>query len=184
MRFSPVNVVGAQVIDPEPHIDARGRFFRAWCQREFADHGIQFDPVQANIAVSAAKGTIRGLHYQVAPALEAKLVRCLAGEIFDVAVDLRPQSPTFRAWYGTYLSAENARMLFIPEGCAHGCLSMQDNTVIHYMASAVYTPQAARGVRYDDAAIGIEWPAPVTTLSDQDRNWPALRADLITEELS
>jgi dTDP-4-dehydrorhamnose 3,5-epimerase len=172
MRFTECDVIGARVIDPSPHTDARGRFFRAWCQREFIDNGIDFTPVQANMAVSTRKGTMRGLHYQVPPAPEAKLVRCTAGEIFDVVVDLRPQSATYLRWFGTYLSAANGRMLFVPEGCAHGCVSMQDDTEIYYLTSAFYTPQAARGIRYDDPAIGITWPVPITMVSEQDQNWP------------
>jgi dTDP-4-dehydrorhamnose 3,5-epimerase len=172
MKFQESEVAGAWVIDPSPHEDARGRFMRAWCRQEFADHGIDFTPVQANMGFSIHRGTIRGLHYQVAPALEAKLVRCTSGAIFDVVVDLRPGSPTYRAWYGAILTAENGRMLYVPEGCAHGCQSTADGTEIYYMTSAVYSPKDARGARYDDPAFGIRWPLPVTSISDQDRNWP------------
>jgi len=172
MNFRDCSVIGAWVIDPTPHEDARGRFMRAWCQREFAEHAIDFTPVQANMGFSARKGTIRGLHYQVAPALEAKLVRCIRGAVFDVVVDLRPASPTYRSWYGSCLSAENGRMLYVPEGCAHGCQSTEHNTEIYYMASAFYSPDEARGVRYDDPAFGIRWPLPVSSISDQDRSWP------------
>jgi dTDP-4-dehydrorhamnose 3,5-epimerase len=172
MNFSECSVVGARVIEPTPHEDARGRFMRAWCRREFAEHAIDFIPVQANMGFSARKGTIRGLHYQVAPALEAKLVRCTRGAVFDVVVDLRPTSPTYRFWYGSCLSADNGRMLYVPEGCAHGCQSTEDNAEIYYMASAFYSPDDARGIRYDDPAFGIRWPLPVSCISDQDRGWP------------
>jgi dTDP-4-dehydrorhamnose 3,5-epimerase len=145
---------------------------RAWCRREFAEHAIDFTPLQANMGFSVSKGTIRGLHYQVAPALEAKLVRCTRGAIFDVVVDLRPASPTYRSWYGTCLSADNGRMLYVPEGCAHGCQSTEDNTEIHYMTSAFYSAKEVRGVRYDDPAFGIRWPLLVSSISDQDRSWP------------
>lgn len=147
---------------------------RAWCQREFTDHSIDFIPVQANMGLSVLKGTIRGLHYQIAPALEAKLVRCTRGEIFDVVVDVRPTSPTYGSWYGLYLSAENARMLYVPEGCAHGCQSVEDNTEIFYMASAFYSPKAVRGVRFDDPMLRITWPLLPSVVSDQDRSWPLL----------
>jgi dTDP-4-dehydrorhamnose 3,5-epimerase len=174
MRFEECDVLGARVIEPTPHQDHRGRFLRAWCQREFADHTIDFTPVQANMGFSTLKGTIRGLHYQLAPALEAKLVRCTRGEVFDVVVDLRPTSPTYRSWYGTFLSAENARMLYVPEGCAHGCQAMKDDTEIYYIASAFYSPSDARGVRYDDPELDIQWPLPVSAISEQDRSWPWL----------
>jgi dTDP-4-dehydrorhamnose 3,5-epimerase len=155
---------------------------RAWCLEEFAEHGIDFRPLQANMGLSAKVGTVRGLHYQVAPALEAKLVRCTQGSIFDVVVDLRPQSQSFMKWYGTDLSADNGSMLYIPEGCAHGCVSLVDGSEIYYLTSAAYAPDCARGVRFDDPAIGIEWPVPVTVISDQDRSWALInRAKAIGE---
>src|SRR5262245_28349413 len=172
MKFHECDVFGARVIDPTPHEDFRGRFMRAWCRKEFSDAGIDFVPLQANMARSLQRGTMRGLHFQVAPALEAKLVRCTAGEIFDVVVDLRPDSPTYCKWFGTYLNADNGRMLYVPEACAHGCVSMRDGTEFHYMASAYFAPGEARGLRYDDPAFGIDWPVPVTTVSEQDRSWP------------
>lgn len=174
MKFLQCDVAGARVVEPTPHQDARGRFMRAWCQREFADAGIEFEPLQANMGLSVHSGTIRGLHYQVSPALEAKLVRCTRGSLFDVVVDLRPESPTYRCWYGIDLSADNGRMLYVPEGCAHGCQSTTDDTEILYMTSAFYAPDAVRGVRYDDGAFGIRWPMPVTVVSEQDRNWPLM----------
>jgi dTDP-4-dehydrorhamnose 3,5-epimerase len=177
MKFIECGLPGAWLIAPEPREDERGRFMRAWCQREFIDHGIEFTPVQANMSLSNLRGTIRGMHFQVAPALEAKLVRCTRGAIFDVVVDLRPTSPMFRSWYGTDLSAENGHMLFVPEGCAHGCQSIEDKTELHYLTSAFYSPNHVRGLRYDDPAIGIHWPLQVSAVSDQDRNWPFLESD-------
>ena len=174
MVFHPCGIQGAWVIDPTPHVDQRGRFLRAWCQDEFEEHGIDFTPVQANMGLSVLKGTIRGLHYQTEPALEAKLVRCTRGAIFDVVVDMRPASATYRAWYGALLSADNGRMLLVPEGCAHGCQATEDLSEMHYMASAVYSPNDVRGLRYDDPAIGIAWPLEVSAVSDQDRSWPHL----------
>lgn len=123
---------------------------------------------------SIQRGTIRGLHYQTEPALEAKLVRCTRGAIFDVVVDLRPESPAYRSWYGNYLSADNGRMLFVPEGCAHGCQATEEASEFHYLTSAFYSADDSRGLRYDDPAIGIAWPLEVTAISEQDRNWPLL----------
>ncbi len=148
---------------------------RAWCTQEFEQNEIIFTPLQANIGFSHTRGTIRGMHYQTSPADEAKLVRCTRGSMFDVVLDLRPDSPTYRSWYGTTLSAENGQMLLIPEGCAHGCQSLEDDTEFFYMASAVYSPHHATGVRYDDTAFSIAWPLPVTLISDQDRNWPLVQ---------
>lgn len=164
------------MIEPEPHRDERGYFVRAWCRNEFAERGIDFSPVQANMGFSRRRGTIRGLHHQIAPALEAKLVRCTRGSVFDVLVDLRPASPTYRRWFGTQLSADNGCMLYVPEGCAHGCQSLQDDAEIYYLTSAAYAPNAARGVRFDDPAISIAWPLPPVAVSPQDRAWPLLGA--------
>jgi dTDP-4-dehydrorhamnose 3,5-epimerase len=172
MRFTETIIPGAKVIDPTPLTDHRGRFMRAWCTREFADQGLDFLPVQANMGFSIRKGTIRGMHFQEAPALEAKLVRCTRGSIFDVVLDLRPASPSYGQWYGTELSAENGRMLYLPELCAHGYQTLEDDSEMHYMASQFYTPQAARGVRYDDPAFDIRWPLVPTVVSEQDSNWP------------
>lgn len=172
MLFSDIGVAGAKLIGPDCHEDDRGRFFRAWCVREFAEHGIDFSPVQANIAYSRQKGTIRGMHYQEAPAVEAKLVRCTRGAIYDVVVDLRRESPTYGKWHAAELSAGNGRMLYVPEGCAHGCQTLESDTEIYYMTSQFYTPSAVRGVRFDDPAFGISWPLPVAAASEQDRCWP------------
>jgi dTDP-4-dehydrorhamnose 3,5-epimerase len=172
MKFAHCDIPGVWVIEPTPFVDDRGHFMRAWCQREFAENGIDFTPVQANVGFSLRKGTVRGLHYQVAPALEAKLVRCTLGSVFDVVVDLRPSSPTYRSWFGIHLSVGDGRMLYVPEGCAHGCQSTEDNTEIHYMTSAFYSPTEVRGVRFNDPALGIRWPLPAASVSEQDRNWP------------
>jgi len=172
MHFVDTEIAGAKLIDPSPHQDERGRFMRAWCLREFAEHGINFTPVQANMGFSVRKGTVRGMHFQTEPALEAKLVRCTRGAMFDVVLDLRSASPSYGKWFGTELTAENGRMLYLPEGCAHGYQTLEDGTEMHYMASEVYTPRAARGVRFDDPVFGIRWPLPATAVSEQDRNWP------------
>jgi dTDP-4-dehydrorhamnose 3,5-epimerase len=162
------------LIEPIAHEDARGRFFRAWCEREFIEHGISFRPVQANMGASRRKGTIRGLHYQTVPATEAKLTRCTRGAVFDVVVDHRPDSPTRGQWFGTELSADNGRMLYVPEHCAHGYQTLHDDSEIYYLTSAFYAPGSVRGLRFDDPAIGIRWPLPATAVSDQDRGWPLI----------
>jgi dTDP-4-dehydrorhamnose 3,5-epimerase len=167
MHFTETTISGAKVIDPSPHEDDRGRFMRAWCAWEFADHGIDFLPVQANMGFSFRKGTIRGMHLQKAPT---------RGSIFDVVLDLRPESPSFGKWYGTELSAENGRMLYVPECCAHGYQTLEEETEMYYMASQFYTPKAVQGVRYDDPAFNIRWPLTATVVSEQDRNWPLNRS--------
>ena len=175
-RFTETDVVGAWVIEPNPHKDDRGRFMRAWCAREFAGHGLDFVPVQANMGSSVRKGTVRGMHFQEVPALEAKLVRCTRGAIFDVALDLRLESPSYGKWCSAELSAENGRMLYVPERCAHGYQTLEERTEIYYMASGFYTPSSVRGVRFDDPAFNIQWPLVATVVSEQDRSWPLMRA--------
>jgi dTDP-4-dehydrorhamnose 3,5-epimerase len=172
MRFMETGIEGAKVIDPSPHEDDRGRFLRAWCTREFAEHAITFLPVQANLGFSKKRGTVRGMHLQETPAIEAKLVRCTRGAIFDVVLDLRPASPSYGKWYGVKLSAENSRMLYVPESCAHGYQTLEDCTEMYYMTSGFYTPSAVRGVRFDDPTVGIQWPLIATVVSEQDRHWP------------
>jgi dTDP-4-dehydrorhamnose 3,5-epimerase len=175
MRFMETDLIGAWVIDPDSHEDNRGRFMRAWCSREFAEHGLDFKPVQANMGFSIRKGTVRGMHFQEAPALEAKLVRCTRGSIFDVVLDLRRESPSYGKWYGAELSAENGRMLYIPEHCAHGYQTIEEDTEIYYMTSAFYTPSLVRGVRFDDPEFGIQWPLVATVVSEQDLKWPLVK---------
>jgi dTDP-4-dehydrorhamnose 3,5-epimerase len=183
MRFTQTTISGVWTIDPDFREDERGRFFRAWCSEEFAQYGISFAPVQANMGFSVQKGTLRGMHYQIDPAPEAKLVRCTRGAIFDVALDLRPDSQTFRQWIGIKLSAADGRMLLVPEGCAHGYQTLEDETEMHYMTSAVYTASAARVLRYDDPLFGIKWPLPATAVSKQDREWPLIAAHTATAEM-
>jgi len=172
MRFQETDIEHVWVVDPTPIEDERGRFMRAWCAREFSDYGIQFAPVQANMGLSLRRGTVRGMHFQIAPALEAKLVRCTKGSMFDVALDLRPESKTYGRWHAAELTESNGRMLFVPPGCAHGYQTLEDHTEMYYMTSALYSPDEARGVRFDDPAFGIEWPLEATVVSEQDRNWP------------
>ena len=176
VRFKECSVSGAWRIDPTPHLDERGRFMRAWCLREFTEHGIDFRPVQANMGSSIRKGTVRGMHFQAHPAEEAKLVRCTRGAIFAALVDLRPSSPTYRQWYGTELSDDNGRMLYVPELCAHGYQTLEDSSEMFYHTSAYYAPEAVRGLRFDDPTVGIAWPLPPLALSDQDMGWPVLES--------
>ncbi len=172
--FTETGIAGAWVIDPNPHEDERGRFMRVWCAREFAAHGLSFIPVQANMGFSVRKGTLRGMHFQESPALEAKLVRCTKGAIFDVVLDLRSGSPSYGKWYGVELSAENGRMLYIPQHCGHGYQTLVDGTEMYYMASELYNPSAVRGVRHDDPAFNIRWPLTPMVISERDRNWPSV----------
>lgn len=174
MHFTETPIAGAWTIDPAPHADHRGRFMRAWCTDELSAHGIEFTPVQANMGLSIEAGTVRGLHYQVAPHLEAKLVRCTRGSVFDMLVDLRPGSPTYGRWFGTELTADNARMLFVPPMCGHGYQTLEPNSEIYYLTSARYAPSAVRGLRFDDPTVAVRWPLPPAVVSDQDMKWPFL----------
>lgn len=180
MHFSETPIAGAVVIDPAPHHDDRGRFLRAWCAKEFAENGIQFTPLQANLGYSTHRGTVRGMHFQFVPALEAKLVRCTRGAIFDVVVDLRPASPSYGRWHGAELTEQNGRMLYVPELCAHGYQTLEDQVEMYYMASAYFNPAACRGVRFDDPQLGIAWPLPPVKVSEQDRAWPLLESLRLT----
>ncbi len=172
MLFKKTALNDAYIVDIQEISDERGFFARAWCQREFKKHGLTSNIAQANISFNRYKGTLRGLHYQLAPYEEAKLVRCTRGSIFDVMVDLRPASTTYGKWVGAELNAENHRMLLVPEGFAHGFQTLQDDTEVFYQVSEFYTPNAERGTRYDDPTFGITWPLEVSIISDKDASWP------------
>lgn len=172
MVFHSTDIDGAFEVELEPKGDDRGFFARMWCRDTFEQQGLVTDFVQANTAFSRQQGTLRGLHYQAAPHQEAKLVRCIQGAAFDVAVDVRPDSETFGAWAGVRLSQDNRRLFYVPEGCAHGYLTLTDDTELLYLVTAAYAPDAERGVRYDDPAFAIQWPADVQVLSEKDRSWP------------
>lgn len=175
MIFEETRIRGAFILEVKKIEDERGFFARTWCQKEFESRGLNPTTVQSNLSFNKKRGTLRGLHYQVAPSEEAKLVRCTRGAIFDVAVDLRPDSPTYLEWVGAELTAENRRMLYVPEGCAHGYQTLKDDTEVFYQVSQFYSPEAERGARWDDPAIGIEWRDIGTCLvSDKDKNWPLL----------
>ena len=172
MTFTPTAVEGAWLVDLDKRVDERGFFARAWCRDEFARQGLTPHLAQSNVAFTSAAATLRGLHYQVTPHQEAKLVRCTAGAIFDVLVDLRPDSPTFKRWLGVELTADNRRMLYVPEGCAHGYLTLRDNSETFYQVSAPYAQAAERGVRWNDPAFAIEWPMTPRIISAKDRELP------------
>lgn len=172
MIFTETTLKGAFVIDPEPTSDERGMFARVWCEKEFELHGLSPRWVQSSISVNRRKGTLRGMHYQAAPNQEVKLVRCTAGAIYDVIVDLRPTSPTYGQHVSLMLTADNHRSLYIPKQFAHGFLTLQDNSEISYHMSEFYAPASARGIRWDDPLLRIEWPEPVVIVSEKDQLWP------------
>ena len=171
MIFQATRIPGVFEIEMELHKDGRGSFARSWCQKEFEIHGLDSRVVQCNVSHNAMKGTLRGMHYQAVPFAEAKLVRCTAGEVYDVVLDLRDQSPTFCQWFGTTLSAENRRSVYIPEGCAHGFLTLQNDSEVFYQMSEFYHPEAGRGVRWNDPAFQIEWPEMPLVMSERDRTY-------------
>jgi dTDP-4-dehydrorhamnose 3,5-epimerase len=171
VKFAETAVQGARIVEINKISDDRGFFARVWCQDEFSRHGMITDWVQANVGRSVRAGTLRGMHYQRDPHPEAKLVRCTRGAVYDVALDLRPASPSYLRWVGVTLGADEHTMLFIPEGCAHGYQTLADDSEITYLASAPYDRDAATGVRYDDPAFGIKWPLPVEVISEQDARW-------------
>jgi dTDP-4-dehydrorhamnose 3,5-epimerase len=171
--FEETAIPGAFVLELEKREDERGFFARAWCAREFSEHGLSTDLSQSNVAHNRRRGTIRGLHYQRAPHEEAKLVRCTRGAIYDVVLDLRPGSPTYKRWAAFELTADNRRMLYIPEGCAHGYQTLTDGTETLYQVSEFYAPDCEGGVRWDDDAFAIAWPdADERLLSEKDATWP------------
>src|SRR5262245_60612405 len=175
MEFSETKLKGAFLISLKKIQDQRGFFARTWCSEEFGKHGLNPNVAQVNVAFNHTKGTLRGMHFQHPPHQEAKLIRCTRGRIYDVIVDLRPDSPTRGQWHGAELDAENHQMRYAPEGFAHGYQTLADNTEMYYMTSCPYAPSAAAGVPHDDPAFGIKWPLPVSLISDADRKWPLFK---------
>lgn len=174
MIFTQTSLPGAYFVDLDKREDDRGFFARAWCRREFAEQGLSTALVQCNLSFNERRGTLRGLHFQLPPHGEVKLVRCTRGSIYDVIVDLRPDSPTFKKWLAVELSAENRRMLYVPEGFAHGYQTLLDETETFYQVSAYYAAEAEGGVRWDDPAFAIAWPeADERLLSPKDASWPS-----------
>ena len=174
MIFTETKLKGAFLIDLEPREDSRGFFARAFCQQEFAQHGLKPVIAQANIGFNRYKGTIRGMHFQFPPAAETKLVRASRGAVLDIIVDLRPESPTYLQHISVELSADNHRGIYIPERFAHGYQALEDNTETTYQVGEFYTPGSEGGLLFDDPALGLEWPLPVTTMSEKDRQWKPL----------
>ena len=183
MRFHPSSLSGPMLVEPEPIWDQRGFFTRTFCVSEFADHGLATSFVQHSMSYSQHRHTLRGMHFQNPPHAEVKLVSCIAGSIYDVIVDLRPQSPSYLKWEGFELTAGNRRMLYIPSGFAHGFQTLGPDSTVSYMISEFYAPGAASGLRYDDPRLAIDWPAPPSILSDRDRQWPLLAAEARRPEL-
>jgi dTDP-4-dehydrorhamnose 3,5-epimerase len=177
MKLTEGTISGLFVIDIEPITDHRGFFARSWCVDEFSEFGLSADWVQSNLQFSPLAGTMRGLHYQVPPHSETKLVRCTRGSVYDVAIDLRPDSPTYLTWAGTELSAETRRSVWAPAGCAHGYVTLEPNSEVFYMTSHRYTPPAVRGVRFDDPYFAIEWPREVDLVPSDYDSWPNFTPD-------
>jgi dTDP-4-dehydrorhamnose 3,5-epimerase len=169
MTFHETKIPGVVDIRPELKLDERGFFARAWCRQEFEEHGLSSQLLQCNISFNARKGTLRGMHYQIPPFAETKLVRCTRGAIYDVILDLRPASPTFKQWVALILTSENHHMAYVPAGCAHGFLTLQDHSEVFYQMSQVYCAESTRGVRWDDPAFRIAWPEKVEVISERDR---------------
>jgi dTDP-4-dehydrorhamnose 3,5-epimerase len=171
MIFCEATLPGVFEIEVEPHVDERGFFARSWCHNEFEAHGLNPKLVQCNISFNVRKGTLRGMHFQATPNSEAKLVRCTKGAICDVVLDLRPSSPRYRDWFALELTAANRKAVYIPEGCAHGFLTLEEDTEVFYQMSEYYSPESARGVRWNDPAFGIMWPGNVEVISERDRSY-------------
>lgn len=172
MTFRETVLKGAFTIDLDRVEDERGFFARSWCVKEFEANGLDTRLVQCNVSFNKVRGTLRGMHYQVAPAAEVKVVRCTRGAVHDVIADLRPDSPTYKQAFSVLLSAENRRMLYIPKGFAHGFLTLTDDAEVFYQMSEYYVPECARGFRWDDATFAISWPDQVRIISSKDRNYP------------
>ncbi|MEI6300044.1 MAG: dTDP-4-dehydrorhamnose 3,5-epimerase [Betaproteobacteria bacterium] len=177
MKFHPTPLNGAFTIELEKRGDDRGFFARVFCQEEFGKAGLSTNFVQINNALSLLKGTLRGMHYQLPGAAEVKVVRCIRGSLFDVIIDLRPQSSTFGKWFGAELTAENRLMMYVPKGFAHGLITLEENTEAFYLADAFYSPAHERGLRYDDPEFSIRWPLDAVEISEKDKNWPSFNRE-------
>jgi dTDP-4-dehydrorhamnose 3,5-epimerase len=179
MKFSETKLPGVFVIDIEPVMDERGMFARLWCKDEFRQRGLVTELSQCSFSFNRSRGTLRGMHYQAAPNAETKIVRCTRGSIFDVAVDLRRESPTYRQWFSAMLSAENHRLLYIPEGLAHGLITLEPDTEIFYQISVPYAAESACGIRWNDPGFNIDWPMEPLIISNKDANYPDFVDELI-----
>ncbi len=172
MIFNETKLKGAFIIELEKHQDDRGFFARIFCQKELEANGLIPDVAQANMSLSRTRGTLRGMHYQKSPFEETKLVRCTKGALYDVIIDLRSDSPTYKAWIGIELTADNYKMLFVPQNFAHGFITLSDDTEVTYLVSQFYSPGSELGLRWNDPKIGIQWPMEVISISEKDGNWP------------
>ena len=172
MIFEPLAIDGAYLISSNRFEDERGHFIRVWCHNEFENAGLSADMVQSSLSFNRRRGTLRGMHYQNSPHGENKLVRCIRGQIYDVVVDLRQDSPTYLQHKGVYLDAEGCKAVFVPEGCAHGFITIVDDSEVLYMMDEVYHPESAAGVRWDDPVFGINWPRTVEIINDRDATYP------------
>jgi len=172
LKFNQSPLAGAYTIELEKRGDDRGFFARCFCTDEFSDHGLCDSFAQINNSLTGKKGTLRGMHYQLMPTAEAKVVRCISGALYDVIIDLRPDSPTFGQWFGETLSAENRTMMYCPKGFAHGFVTLEENTEAFYLVSDPYAPDLERGIRYNDPRFNIEWPIEPVEISEKDVNWP------------
>ena len=172
MIFKPTELPGAYVIEPERYADTRGYFARTFCEKDFSAHGLEIRIAQCSVSFNRKKGTLRGMHYQVSPFEEVKLVRCDRGAIYDVIVDLRRDSPTFKKHFAVQLDTQNGKMLYVPAGFAHGFQTLEDNTEVFYQMSQIYSAEQARGVRWNDRAFGIRWPEDRRTILERDQNYP------------
>jgi dTDP-4-dehydrorhamnose 3,5-epimerase len=179
MKYTPLQIPGVLLLEVEPHTDERGLFARTVCSEEFSARGLPSAYPQSSTSFNKTRGTLRGMHFQISPSQESKLVRCTRGAIFDVVVDLRKDSPTYRNYVGCDLSAENRRSLAIPHGCAHGFMTLEDASEVLYMMSEQHRPELARGVRWNDPAFGIVWPLQPTVLSDRDAAYPDFTQELL-----
>jgi dTDP-4-dehydrorhamnose 3,5-epimerase len=182
MIFCETKLKGAFIIESTLAEDERGFFGRTWCKKEFEAHGLNSNAVQANVSYNKKKGTLRGMHYQVAPFTESKTVRCTQGSIYDVIIDIRPDSKTYKQWIGVELTAKSFRMLYVPDGFAHGFITLEDNSSVHYMVTEYYTPGAEAGIKFDDAAFNIVWPLQPLVISGKDNMHPVFNESVLQEK--
>jgi dTDP-4-dehydrorhamnose 3,5-epimerase len=176
MRFQETNVEGVLLIAPDHFEDERGFFERTWAEEQFEAHGLETRVVHRNRSYNRAAGTLRGMHFQFAPHAEVKVVSCLVGAVFDVAIDIRAESPTFGQWFGAELRQDNGALLYVPRGCAHGYLSLEPHSTVEYLVSHAYHPEAAGGIRWDDPSFNVRWPAKPSVITARDASWPDFRS--------
>ncbi|MGE0405785.1 MAG: dTDP-4-dehydrorhamnose 3,5-epimerase [Candidatus Korobacteraceae bacterium] len=180
MIFTETKLKKSFIIEPERRSDERGFFARVWCTREFQEHGLTPRAVQSNMSYNYGRGTLRGMHFQREPHGEAKLIRCVRGAIYDVILDLRPESPTYTQWIGVELTQDNRKLLYVPEGFGHGFITLTDDTEVFYHVSEFYHPESEGGIRWNDPAFQVEWPLEPRIISEKDRSWPDFKVRQLT----